>query len=573
MAAIAGRRYSPVYDKLKKPEKWSFGKTKIDPNWQWVYDKAAIVWPLWARGGSAGNAPTAVEDLSGNKFNGSLISEGGGGPDWVVGSRGIELGFIINNKDRIEGGVVTTAVCDAECTCVVAHTIGSDVTSTQTLAFCGSVGTNSTFGLEFGRTDNKYTGLRNNEAVNITSNASFNAGAENVVCLRQSGSTGDWTSDLFINGLLDNTVASITNNPNTSATAECWNGAVKSPTPLNPLTGRISIIYWFPVALTDEQCRQLTLDPYGPIRESQTLFSFPDPATVSAPSIVGRSSFRPYDGLQAPKWPFTINMESPQAKGLAAWWPLTDGAVAKPIELAGNSVFEATIGSGLTSTHNTFGLGLAFTGSQGLRYTQSPQLKNIENNTGLGQGVSMTAWVKTNSSHQGSIVGRNAGAGQKDGPWFIIQVAQSLQVFNGASGVQSDTDIYAVNTWNLVGFTHEQKATDLVTWYVNGAIAGATDELVLVLTASTDPWYIGVDPRDGAGINLDADIFDIRVYNRVLTPQEMLAAYVPDTRWDLYEELGQRIFSFPATPPTSPSVGTRPSDLVEDKLKKPEGWG
>ena len=32
--------------------------------------------------------------------------------------------------------------------------------------------------------------------------------------------------------------------------------------------------------------------------------------------------FRAYDGLRAPKWPFELNKDSPQAQGLVGWWPM-----------------------------------------------------------------------------------------------------------------------------------------------------------------------------------------------------------------------------------------------------------
>lgn len=92
-----------------------------------------------------------------------------------------------------------------------------------------------------------------------TSNTTFTAGAWYHVVMVRYGSTGAWTCDLYVNGILDATATTATN-PSLSANPNGWIGAVGN----NVFTfiGSIQDVGMWNRALTPNEIKGLYTDPY-----------------------------------------------------------------------------------------------------------------------------------------------------------------------------------------------------------------------------------------------------------------------------------------------------------------------
>ena len=98
---------------------------------------------------------------------------------------------------------------------------------------------------------------------------------------------------------------------------------------------------------------------------------------------------------------------------------------------------------------------------------------------------------------------------------------------NQGEGLYSDTALSSFN-WFNVGFT--LKNGELLTFYLNGMKDGSVSD-VSRTSGGDSKLYIG-DPRDGgsSGISLDGYLNMVNIYNRALTPEEMLHNYNSEKR-------------------------------------------
>ena len=206
-------------EKFKKPERWGFDRGSTDPKWEWAHRKADIIWPMWTGAG------LTVPDLSKDNFAGAFVAKTGAGPTWARGIHGVELDFTRANEERVEAPAATSTICAAQCTVLAVHRI-ADETNTQEILTCSTSGTGLSLALEFGRTDNKYSALRNHSVVTLTGATAFSIPQVNVIALRFKGTTSDWTADLFVNGISDAS-ATTSSNP-TGASNVCTAGALKA---------------------------------------------------------------------------------------------------------------------------------------------------------------------------------------------------------------------------------------------------------------------------------------------------------------------------------------------------------
>lgn len=83
------------------------------------------------------------------------------------------------------------------------------------------------YNLEIGRTSGKVSALANGGAVAITSTGSITAGAWTHIAVTKSGSVGNWTFKVYINGVLDKTVGGVAGNAN-GTTGHCVVGQAGS---------------------------------------------------------------------------------------------------------------------------------------------------------------------------------------------------------------------------------------------------------------------------------------------------------------------------------------------------------
>ena len=83
-----------------------------------------------------------------------------------------------------------------------------------------------------------------------------------------------------------------------------------------------------------------------------------------------------------------------------------------------------------------------------------------------------------------------------------------------------------------VGMTFDD-AVNRVRWYLDGALYDTQDSITTDMASDTsNTLYMGVDPRSGSGIDWDGSLFSAYLYNRVLTPAELMWNYISRSESD-----------------------------------------
>lgn len=209
-----------------------------------------------------------------------------------------------------------------------------------------------------------------------------------------------------------------------------------------------------------------------------------------------------------------LNRESPQAQGLAHWWPLQS-----PL--------------GLMNLAGGPSLGYV-SGTRG--YTGDPSLGTmlVANSTrydsasavALSPPFTIAMWVvaySTPSSYKAACRFDNCG-------FYNDPSSRWIWLTAGESGVITASP--PTNRASLLTVTDDGVTTST---YLNGLAAGTTGgNVVLSGTLSVC--------GDQFGQMWDGLITDMRIYRRVLSPAHVWSLYDPATRWDLYWVPGRRLY-------------------------------
>lgn len=148
--------------------------------------------------------------------------------------------------------------------------------------------------------------------------------------------------------------------------------------------------------------------------------------------------------------------------------------------------------------------------------------------------ISISAWVKRDAAmvhgDTESIVRKMEGANYLY--FFYIQYWLStyrLRFIPGGGGSANQANMPQFNDgqWYHLAVTYDA-ATDLVSFYHNGALIGTSTDAVAggYAGAANSPLYIG--SRNATDLFLDGTVDDVRVYNRALTEAEILEIYNAD---------------------------------------------
>ncbi len=262
-------------------------------------------------------------------------------------------------------------------------------------------------------------------------------------------------------------------------------------------------------------------------------------------------------GIQRPRWPFTINRDSPQAQGLLAWWPFQPANAGTLYDL---SLFP----------------------NNGNIVTATPE-SDIEMLVGLNfDGAADYVSIPSNSAFKPAHIHSMA--------WF--RPASTSDAFATVFAQPYDTEVTwnnPFNTWNILragstegvqwrkttddggtprtdalnsngnGFVNGVLAHSGMTWngdilrgYINGIEDNTFDSPFdgdLDYDSSNPNLMIGQQSTDAPGSFYGGEIFETRIYDLdTATPEVLLESLVfdPKTRWDLYYELGRVFYSFPA---------------------------
>lgn len=247
--------------------------------------------------------------------------------------------------------------------------------------------------------------------------------------------------------------------------------------------------------------------------------------------------FIPYGGLRAPKWPFEVNKDSPQAQGLLAWWPIHP-------RIGDRSHFG--------NSENA----VAFTSHEGNRYevlvhgtgnlTGSVQIKDhrytcdgasvlvrfdIADSGNVFAPAHITVGGRLNlpSDTTGTFIGKGNSFdfGLKNGNTYLHAFASSGKAWSfintegGAVTTGVDHTMYLRYDGVSLDLFLDGKLDQHNTAYTGG-MASAGNLLEFLDRVANQ---IGI---------LSAYISDLRIYNSALPDAVMQDIHAPSTRWDLY---------------------------------------
>jgi hypothetical protein len=233
-------------------------------------------------------------------------------------------------------------------------------------------------------------------------------------------------------------------------------------------------------------------------------------------------------GNYAPREPFTLNRDSPTAQGLVGWWPLFGTPYDRGPYKLGGSVG----GSGATWPSTDLGqIGFRTNGTANILVPHNPILN--------GDYILVSMWV-------------NRIAAVNDAGLFAKGGSTTRQYWlwdKGDGTLDAEWDKVALAAFSP-GYVAGQM-NHLVAWYdgaafrcwVNGVEKSNQSLATGPILTDTGDLYIGRLPSFGI---TNAIYQDVRVYSGVYGETMAYALYNPSTRWDLYYELGRRIYSFPA---------------------------
>ncbi len=235
--------------------------------------------------------------------------------------------------------------------------------------------------------------------------------------------------------------------------------------------------------------------------------------------------------------PFTLNKDSPQARGLAGWWPMLPG---------GGRVLRDLSGFGNTGTSNSFptwirdanrGVTLDFDGIDDF----------IDAGTGISLNVTknftISTWIKADDPSPATVIISKVTDGN-DKQYNLTVISGRLRLEYEKSGnnyfLDTATDLISTD-WIHVALTISESLTAKM--YLNAVERASDTGLTEVTAVASNPVNIG--KRGG----VDNDRFfagaidDMRIYNRALTAAEIYQILSPSTRWDLYRSLDSLLFS------------------------------
>ena len=140
---------------------------------------------------------------------------------------------------------------------------------------------------------------------------------------------------------------------------------------------------------------------------------------------------------------------------------------------------------------------------------------------------SVAFWEKSSSGTDGALMGnKNWTSGANVG--WVISILDAKNVnWNAAGGTRRDVDLnppFSDGNWHSVAVTFDRVA-NAVTCYIDGVAANASD-ISPSNTASLNAGFNTLVGSSGNGTySGTADLDDLAVWNRVMTPQEIAAIY------------------------------------------------
>jgi len=216
-----------------------------------------------------------------------------------------------------------------------------------------------------------------------------------------------------------------------------------------------------------------------------------------------------------------LNAGDPLAQGLIGWWPLNEAGGTTSFDATGNGTMGIATG---TPTHAPAPLGHSF------KFDGSTQYLTYTVNAILNPGEqSITAWIKatafTNSYN--ALVNRIAAGNAFYQQLFVKSDGKlAIYISHGPFYDGSGTHTLVADRWYFIAWTFRD--SNLI-GYVNAEFDGSNTGGNPTLDAFAGQLTIAQDLGSGGRL-FAGQIADVRVYNRALTPSDLLLLYREPSR-------------------------------------------
>jgi hypothetical protein len=231
--------------------------------------------------------------------------------------------------------------------------------------------------------------------------------------------------------------------------------------------------------------------------------------------------FRGYDGNHAPKWPFVLNKDSPQAVGLENWWP--SEAHGRDLARGGSYI-----------TPNGMDLAPTKAGVRGWNNSANGDELDLSTPVLLPPIPFSIALLVEVDSFPGNNNGWFRTLTGSSGTTFITYKTTSTRCrIEGTDITTTGTTIpigrptWLVHTFESLKFQ----------WFIDGVFQNSN---VSHGTADVTQTIFQMGWQSSTAERIDGRYLDMRFYSGVLKDHVIGEMYHPDTRWDLYHELNQR---------------------------------
>ncbi len=241
-----------------------------------------------------------------------------------------------------------------------------------------------------------------------------------------------------------------------------------------------------------------------------------------------------------PDYPYSLDVNSPQAQGLVGWWPGGPSGGQKLYDLSGYGNNGALTNFGYTPAS---GWAPGVDGGNGaLRYDASNDYVQTAFASQLTD-FTVSCWFFAFSGPGGSYY-RIVDKAFDTGFWLGHGGGSGTTAWGGGimqtSGAFMTPVTLALNQWHLLTM---RRSGTTQTVFGDGGKVTATATVSGSALSSTQMRF-GTSVTPGAGDYFDGISEDIRIYNRARSDAEIAADYDPSTRWNLRWTPSRVAYSF-----------------------------
>lgn len=429
---------------------------------------------------------TVATDFSGNGNTGTLT--GSTLPTWIEGRLGKGLGFDGSNAYVDLGAPSSISLADTITVSAWVKTSTLSLNDFRDIISSASSGTTANYQLELNRTAGRASVIWGNSVI-LTGDTSLTANTWTHIVMVRSGSTGDWTATLYINGINDGSVGSAVN-PSGGASAQTTIGKF-SQAATRYFSGSIDEVRIFSRALTATE--------------------------VAALYNSGASKFGSSFALG----------QGALTNGLVGHWTM-DGAdtLTSITDRSGQGNNGYFVG-GATSTAKVAGkLG------QALQFGGSTKVTIADTDSLDPSTVTISAWVYSTGGDPSATSERivdKANSGTINQGGYRLQAFNSsncggsakwgMQWYNGSAQLLCGPTITSTTgVWTHITFTHDGTTGRM---YANGALV---DSLIAAYTTGNS-FNLGLGNSNQVDRSLTGKMDDVRIYNRALSAEEIKQLY------------------------------------------------